>query len=54
VLIDAGKPVRLPGEGGLKPRRLQEKDGARLHPSIAASLKAAEARCGPQLAQALR
>jgi LDH2 family malate/lactate/ureidoglycolate dehydrogenase len=30
---DAGKPVRLPGEGGLKRRALQEKDGVRLHPS---------------------
>ena len=52
--VDAGKPVRLPGEGGLKRRVLQEQDGVRLHPSIAASLAAAQARYGLQLAQALR
>lgn len=52
--VDAGKPVRLPGEGGLKRRTGQEKNGVRLHPSIAASLQAAEARYGLQLAQALR
>ena len=52
--VDAGKPVRLPGEGGLKRRASQEKDGVRLHSSIAASLQAAEARYGLQLAQALR
>ena len=54
VPIDAGKPVRLPGEGGLKRRMSQEKDGVRLHPSIAASLQATEARYGLRLAQALR
>jgi LDH2 family malate/lactate/ureidoglycolate dehydrogenase len=52
--IDATKPVRLPGEGGLKRRDAQLKDGVRLHPSIAASLRDVERRHGLQLAQALR
>jgi LDH2 family malate/lactate/ureidoglycolate dehydrogenase len=51
--IDAAKAVRLPGEGGLKRRGVQAKTGVRLHPSIAASLQAAEQRYGVQLAQAL-
>ena len=54
VPVDADKPVRLPGEAGLKRRTSQETNGVRLHPSIAASLKAAEARYGLLLAQALR
>jgi LDH2 family malate/lactate/ureidoglycolate dehydrogenase len=45
--------VRLPGEGGLKRREAQSKNGVRLHPSIARSLHDAEQRHGLRLAQAL-
>lgn len=51
--IDPAKPVRLPGEGGLKRREAQSKNGVRLHPSIARSLQDAEQRHGLRLAQAL-
>jgi LDH2 family malate/lactate/ureidoglycolate dehydrogenase len=51
--IDPAKPVRLPGEGGLKRREAQSKNGVRLHPSIARSLHDAEQRHGLRLAQAL-
>ena len=36
--IDAAKPVRLPGEGGLKRRAQQAQGGVALHPSIAPAL----------------
>jgi LDH2 family malate/lactate/ureidoglycolate dehydrogenase len=52
VPVDAGKPVRLPGQGGLQRRDEQLKNGVRLHPSIAAALKDVEQRHGLQLAQA--
>ncbi len=51
--IDPARPVRLPGEGGLKRRDAQLKDGVRLHPSIAASLADPERRHGLRLADAL-
>lgn len=51
--VDPAKPVRLPGEGGLKRRETQLANGVRLHPSIARSLQEAEQRHGLQLAQAL-
>ncbi|KAF1060701.1 Ldh family oxidoreductase [Variovorax sp.] len=51
--IDPAKPVRLPGEGGLKRREAQSRDGVRLHPSIARSLQEVEQRHGLRLAQAL-
>jgi len=51
--IDPTKPVRLPGEGGLKRREAQSRDGVRLHPSIARSLQEVEQRHGLRLAQAL-
>jgi len=51
--IDPAKPVRLPGEGGLKRRESQSRHGVRLHPSIARSLQDAEQRHGLRLAQAL-
>jgi LDH2 family malate/lactate/ureidoglycolate dehydrogenase len=51
--IDSAKPVRLPGQGGLKRRDAQSKNGVRLHPSIARSLQDAEQRHGLRLSQAL-
>ncbi|MNW02900.1 hypothetical protein D3C71_1987560 [compost metagenome] len=51
--IDPARPVRLPGEGGLKRRETQSANGVRLHPSIARSLQEAEQRHGLRLAQAL-
>ncbi|MET0542262.1 MAG: Ldh family oxidoreductase [Variovorax sp.] len=51
--IDAAKPVRLPGEGGLKRRAAQKAKGVRLHPSIAAGLAPVEQRHGLALASAL-
>jgi LDH2 family malate/lactate/ureidoglycolate dehydrogenase len=51
--IDPARPVRLPGEGGLKRREAQQQSGVRLHPSIAASLRDVEARHGLLLASAL-
>jgi len=51
--IDPARAVRLPGEGGLKRRDAQSKNGVRLHPSIARSLQDAEQRHGLRLAQAL-
>jgi len=36
--IDPARPVRLPGEAGLKRRTQQSGDGVRLHPSIALAL----------------
>ena len=52
VPIDAGKPVRLPGQAGLRRRDDQLKNGVRLHPSIAAALAPVEQRHGLKLADA--
>jgi hypothetical protein len=54
VPVDAARPVRLPGEGGLARRAAGLRDGLRLHPAIAPALAAAEARYGLRLADALR
>ncbi|RYF32917.1 MAG: Ldh family oxidoreductase, partial [Comamonadaceae bacterium] len=51
--IDAAKPVRLPGQAGLARRAAQQRDGVRLHPSIATALAAIEVRYGLSLASAL-
>ena len=50
--IHATRPVRLPGEGGLKRRALQLKDGVVLHGSIAESLRDAQQRYGMDLKEA--
>jgi len=51
--VDAGKPVRLPGQGGLARRDDQRKNGVRLHASIAAALMPLEGRHGLSLADAM-
>ncbi|KQP13091.1 Ldh family oxidoreductase [Pseudorhodoferax sp. Leaf267] len=51
---DAARPVRLPGEHGLQRRERGQRDGVRLHPSIAKALEPAQARHGVRLADALR
>ena len=53
VPIDSAKPVRLPGERGLKLRDAARTHGLRLHPSVAPALAAAEQRYGPRLADAV-
>lgn len=53
VPIDPARPVRLPGEAGLKRREAQSTHGVRLHPSIARSLQEAEQRHGLRLDEAL-
>ncbi|MDM0014981.1 Ldh family oxidoreductase [Variovorax sp. J22P168] len=53
VPVDADRPVRLPGEAGLRRREKGLAQGVRLHPSIAGSLAAAEQRYGARLADAL-
>lgn len=52
--VDAQRPVRLPGQAGLKRRADALQYGLRLHPAIAPALAAAEARYGIALAEALR
>jgi LDH2 family malate/lactate/ureidoglycolate dehydrogenase len=52
--IDADKPVRLPGQGGLARRAAALNEGLRLHPGIAPSLAPAQARYGVYLSEALR
>ena len=44
--IDDAKPVRLPGEGGLKRRTRQAQGGVALHPSIAPALAPLAQRYG--------
>ncbi len=44
--IDVVRPVRLPGEGGLKRRAQQAQDGVALHPSIAPALAPLAERYG--------
>ena len=51
--VDAARPVRLPGQGGLARRDEQLRNGVRLHPSIVTALQGIEGRHGLQLAQAL-
>ncbi len=50
--IDAARPVRLPGERGLRLRADGLADGLQLHHSIAPALSAAEQRYGLRLADA--
>jgi len=50
--VDAARPVRLPGEAGLRRRREQSKDGVRLHPSIALALEPLGERFGLAFDQA--
>ncbi|MBI3223344.1 MAG: Ldh family oxidoreductase, partial [Nitrosomonadales bacterium] len=50
--IDPARPVRLPGEGGLKRRDVQLRDGVVLHASIAESLRDAQQRYGVALEDA--
>ena len=52
--VDAARPVRLPGEGGLQRRARAMHEGLRLHPTIAMALAPAEARYGLRLADSLR
>lgn len=52
--IDPARPVRLPGEAGLRRRTAQRSDGVRLHASIAASLREWEQRYGVRLDDARR
>ena len=51
--IDLARPVRLPGERGLRLRAAGLNEGVQLHPSIAPALAAAEQRYGLRLADAM-
>lgn len=52
--VHADRPVRLPGENGLRRRVAGLRDGVRLHPTIAQALAPAQARYGLALADAIR
>ena len=52
--IDPAKPVRLPGEAGLGRRQARQRDGVRLHPSIAPALAPFAQKHGLAIDSALR